>query len=714
MAGNRQSEQSTQSTASYDPELLTVKGIGPKTAARMAALGITHPLDLLFLLPRRYEDRRSPVPIASLKPGDRMLTCGSVVSVRVYGRPWRRIMEVKLEDNGASIKGVWFTNQRPAPERFVKGEKIFLAGLVSSNKKGDLQIAHPVVIDEDDQGRRKGRIIPIYPKLPEIKAHTVEKAVQSVAHRIHELVEDPIPPSLLENRDLPPLTQALEQMHLPADEIPSEEVHDLVHNCSHAHKRLIYDEFFFLQLALAQKRADHFNHKAPAAKDLSGLSAEMGKLLGITPTKAQSRVISEIVKDMTRPIPMQRLLQGDVGSGKTFVALSAMVTAVRSGFQAALMAPTEILAEQHMHTLSPIFEQLDIRAILHLGQTAAATRQSTLSALEQGTADVAIGTHALIQEAVRFQRLGLAVVDEQHRFGVSQRLSLVGKGKDLAVPHLLVMTATPIPRTLALTVHGDLDISLLDEVPPGRGKITTRIWRREQRDEVLKVVSSALKKGEQVYVVCPTIEESLHLDLTSVETVYEELSNRFGTDRTGLLHGRLSREEKEAVMDDFATGKKPLLVTTTVVEVGVDVPTATVMVIENAERFGLAQLHQLRGRVGRSHRNASCHLIADPKNPDALARLDVLSRTDDGFKIAEADLNIRGPGEIFGRIQAGLPGFRFGDLSRDADLLDAARADALQVMANDSVFDSATRMGLKKELTRRVMAGDGPVGEEAG
>jgi ATP-dependent DNA helicase RecG len=680
----------------------------------MASFGITNPLDLLFLLPRRYEDRRAPIPIASLKPGDRVLTGGSVVRVRVYGRPWRRIMEVELEDNGASIKGVWFTNQRPSPDRFAKGEKIYLAGLVSNNKKGTLQIAHPVVIDEDDRTCRKGRIIPIYPKMPKIKAQTVEKAVQSVASRIHELVEDPVPRSLLAKRSLPPLAKALERMHLPPEEMQSEEVQELIHSCSPAHKRLIYDEFFFLQLALALRRADHFNHEALVAQDLGGLSKEMGKQLRITPTNAQSKVIGEIVKDMTRPFPMQRLLQGDVGSGKTFVALSAIVAAVRSGFQAALMAPTEILAEQHMRTMYPILESLNIRTVLHIGQTTASARRSNLSALEQGTAQVAIGTHALIQEAVRFQCLGLAVVDEQHRFGVSQRLSLVGKGPDNAVPHLLVMTATPIPRTLALTVHGDLDISVLDELPPGRAKIVTRIWPREMREEVIKEMSFALERGEQVYVVCPTIEDSSNLDVTSLETVYKELSNRFDANRTGLLHGRLSQEEKEAVMADFSSGKKPLLVTTTVVEVGVDVQGATVMVIENAERFGLAQLHQLRGRVGRSHLTSSCHLIADPKNSDAFARLQVLSRTCDGFEIAEADLNIRGPGEIYGRIQAGLPGFQFGDLSRDADLLEAAREDAQHVIAGGNSCDSPILTRLKKELARRITKGNRPVGEEAG
>jgi ATP-dependent DNA helicase RecG len=680
----------------------------------MANYGVTKPLDLLFLLPLRYEDRRSPVPIVSLKPGERVLTGGQVVRVRIYGRPWRRIMEVEIEDDEASIKGVWFTNQRPNPDRFVKGEKIYLAGLVSTNKKGALQIAHPVVIGEDDNSSRKGRIIPIYPKIPEINGRTVEKAVQSVANRIHELVQDPLPHSLLAKRDLLPLAKAVQFMHLPPDETPSEQIQELVQGCSPAHRRLIYDEFFFIQLALAIRRRDHFTHPAPVTKSLDGLSQEMGKLLHFTPTGAQSRVVEEITTDMARPFPMQRLLQGDVGSGKTFVAMSAIVAAVRSGLQATLMAPTEILAEQHMRTIHPILQRLNIRAVLHIGQATASARKANLSALEQGQADVAIGTHALIQEAVHFQRLGLAIVDEQHRFGVSQRLSLVGKGPDKKVPHLLVMTATPIPRTLALTVHGDLDISVLDELPPGRAGIHTGIWPKEKREHVLKKVSSALERGEHVYVVCPTIEDSSTLDVNSVEAVYEELSRRFGAQRTGLLHGRLAPDEKEAVMADFSSGEKPLLVTTTVVEVGVDVPRATVMVIENAERFGLAQLHQLRGRVGRSSLPSSCHLIADPKNPGAFARLQVLADTNDGFEIAEADLNIRGPGEIYGRLQAGLPGFRFGDLSRDADLLDAAREDVQQLLAGDSGIDNPTFIGLKKELARRIIKGNGPVGEEAG
>ncbi len=680
----------------------------------MANYGITKPLDLLFLLPLRYEDRRAPVPIVSLKPGERVLTGGHVVRVRIYGRPWRRIMEVEIEDDKASIKGMWFTNQRPSPDRFVKGEKIYLAGLVSTNKKGALQIAHPVVIGEDDSTSRKGRIIAIYPKIPKINGRTVEKAVQSVANRIHELVQDPIPRSLLANRDLLPLAKAVRFLHLPPEETPAEEIAELVQRCSPAHKRLIYDEFFFIQLALAIRRKDHFTHPAPVTKNLGGLSEEMGKLLHFTPTRAQSRVIGEITADMARPFPMQRLLQGDVGSGKTFVAMSAIVAAVRSGLQAALMAPTEILAEQHMRTMHPILERLNIRTVLLIGQATASTRKVNLSALKQGQAQVAIGTHALIQEAVHFQRLGLAVVDEQHRFGVSQRLSLVGKGPDKKVPHLLVMTATPIPRTLALTVHGDLDISVLDQLPPGRAGIHTDIWPKEKREHVLKKVSSALARGEHVYVVCPTIEDSSTLDVNSLEAVYGELSNRFGEQRTGLLHGRLSQDEKEAVMADFSSGEKPLLVATTVVEVGVDVHRATVMVIENAERFGLAQLHQLRGRVGRSSLPSSCHLIADPKNPDAFARLQVLAGTNDGFAIAEADLNIRGPGEIYGRLQAGLPGFRFGDLSRDADLLDAAREDVQQLLDGDSGIDNPTLIGLKKELARRIVKSNGPVGEEAG
>ncbi len=697
----------------FDPALLTIKGIGPKTASRLASRGITSPLDLLFLLPGRYEDRRKAIPIADLKPGMRAMTTGTITKVSVFGRPWRRIMQLQLEDNGATLSGMWFSNQRPRSDRFKKGEQVYLAGLVSQYK-GGLQIAYPVVVGENDQSDRIGRVIPVYPQVPGVAGRTVEKAVGSAARSAGDLICDPLPPFLLKRHNLLPLADALHLVHLPPFDIPLEALDAWVEGSSPAHQRLVYDEFFFIQLALGLRRKRHVERPAPQVEVISELSKEIGDLFHIVPTNAQGRVINEITNDMARPHPMQRLLQGDVGSGKTLVALSVIVAAVRSGLQTALMAPTEILAEQHMRTLFPALERLNIRAALFIGQARTGTRKKNLAALERGGIDVAIGTHALIQESVQFSRLGLAVVDEQHRFGVSQRLGLVGKGPDGSSPHLLVMTATPIPRTLALTVHGDLDVSVLDELPPGRTKVDTTLWSGDQREAVWKLASKAMKQDEQVYIVCPIIEESKVLDVRAAEVVFEALQKRFGPDRTGLLHGRLSAEEKEKVMGDFVSGRILALVTTTVIEVGVDVPNATVMVIEGAERFGLAQLHQLRGRVGRSHLKSSCHLIADPSSHDAHARLDVLCRTNDGFEISEADLEIRGPGELYGRRQAGLPGFRFGHLIRDSHLLHAARKDVDDLLGRDPDLNKPDSVQLKEELARRIMADQGPVGEEAG
>ncbi len=697
----------------YDPELTSLKGVGPKTAARLASRGIASPRDILFLLPRRYDDRRTVTPIAELTPGERVVTAGTVSRVRLYGRPWKQIMELELVDGDHKVLGMWFSNRRPRQERFVKGARICLAGLVG-NYKGRLQIAHPVVVGEGDDNDLMDRVVPVYPEVPGVPGRTVEKAVRSAATRAEDFINDPLSPALIRRRHLMKLTEALRLVHIPPDDIPSEALDAWVEGNSPAHKRLAYDEFYFIQLALALRRRRHGSGAAPTVDASTHLSREIGDLLDLTPTTAQARVISEIAVDLKKRHPMQRLLQGDVGSGKTLVALCAIVAAVRSDLQAALMAPTEILAEQHMRTLYPVLERLGIRAALHIGQARSSTRKKNLASFERGTVQVAIGTHALIQESVRFHRLGLAIVDEQHRFGVSQRLGLVGKGPDNTSPHLLVMTATPIPRTLALTVHGDLDVSVIDELPPGRRKITTHLWSRDDRSSALTFAEQAIDREEQVYVVCPTIEDSEILDVRSAEDVFEDLSKRFGEDHTGLLHGRLSPEEKESVMTAFVSGRIQVLVTTTVIEVGVDVPNATVMIIESAERFGLAQLHQLRGRVGRSHLESSCHLISDPKNADATARLEVLAATNDGFEIAEADLHIRGPGELYGRRQAGLPGFRFGHLIRDADLLQSARDDVTDLVKRDPSLGSPDALKLREELAARLMAGDGPVGEEAG
>ena len=696
----------------FDPALLELDGVGPKTASRLASRGLGTPAELLYWLPRRYDDRRATTPIRDLAPGMRAVTRGAVAKVRVFGPRWRQMMEVVLEDGGAEISGTWFSNRRPRSDRFVEGAEVTLAGLVS-RYKGKLQIAHPIVVT-DDGGDRVGRIVPVYAEVPGVAGRIVERAIGSATKRVRDLVADAIPAEIAARHGLLPLHEALALAHAPPGEVTAEELAAWLDGRSPAQVRLAYDEFFFVQLALALRRREEVSTPAPPIGSNAELADEAARLLGFAPTGSQRRAVAQIAADLSRETPMRRLLQGDVGSGKTMVALAAILAAARSGCQAALMAPTEILAEQHMRNLGPALHRLGLRAVLHIGEARSSARRRSLAAIESGAAELAIGTHALIQESVRFARLGLAVVDEQHRFGVSQRLGLVGKGAGGLSPHLLVMTATPIPRTLALTLHGDLDFSVLDELPPGRTPIATHLWDGGERELALERVRTAIDRGEQVYAVCPIIEESEALDVSAAETVHAELAARFGAERVGLLHGRLEPAVRDATMDAFVRGDLAVLATTTVIEVGVDVPNATVMIVEGAQRFGLAQLHQLRGRVGRGAKPSECHLIADAASPDTAARLEVIARTLDGFEIAEADLRLRGPGELYGRRQSGLPGFRFGDLRRDAALVDWARDDALALVAADPGLALPAHRGLRDELARRIEAGDGPVGEEAG
>ncbi len=715
---SREPSENNNASTPFDPELISLPGIGPKTASRLSSRGISSPLDLLFFLPTRYDDRRQITPIIELKEGERAVTSGEIKQVRVFGRPWKQIMEVIIEDRGARVAAVWFSNKRPRGERFVAGERLCISGLVSKYRSG-LQIAHPSILSfgepkSSESDSFSKRIVPVYREVSGVSNSTMEKAVRAAALRASEFVTDTMPSLFLERRGLLPLSDALKSVHLPPDDASFEQLNMWIKGNSPAHKRLIYDEFFFIQLALMIRKRQYRLVPSPVLTSLKDCADEISTLIGFMPTKAQRRVVDEISVDMAGDIPMQRLLQGDVGSGKTFVAACAMMQAVQNGYQAALMAPTEILAEQHMRTLYPLFKKMGIRIVLHLGNARSSVKKKNKDALQNRTAQIAVGTHALLQESVSFAKLGLAIVDEQHRFGVTQRLGLAGKSENGMTPHLLVMTATPIPRTLALTVHGDLDVSILDELPAGRSPVKTKLWSSRERDKALQIAEQALERGEQVFVVCPIIEESENIDVRAAQTVYEELSQRFLSHPVGLLHGRLVSEDKDLVMEKFVRGEIKLLVTTTVVEVGVDVPNASVMIVDGADRFGLAQLHQLRGRVGRSSIPSSCHLIADPQSAESWERLNVLERTNNGFEVAEADLAIRGPGELYGRRQAGLPGFKWGDLIRDAEILNQARSDAEELLFLEPELDGKFSLSLKEELTRRLSSDDSPVGEEAG
>ncbi len=695
----------------FDERMLSIRGVGPKTAARLASRGIATPVDLLFLLPRRYDDRRTITPIPDLQPGMRAVTRGTVVQVRSYGRPWKRILEVVVDDEGHRLSAMWFTNRRPRTDAFEKGTPLILAGL-TARFKDRLQMAHPVVVTQEGSDRI-GRIVPVYPEIDGVPGAIVEKAVRSALVRVGDFLTDPMPAHLIRRHALLSLPDALEQVHCPPDSADMAELDQWIDGCSPAHRRLIFDEFFYLQLALAIRRNTETRRPAPPIPPGDDIATTVGRAMDFSPTDAQRRAVDEILADMGRSTPMRRLLQGDVGSGKTMVALCALLACARAGYQAALMAPTEILAEQHMRTLGPLLDRAGIRAALHMGSARSSNRRKFVKDLESGVIQVAIGTHALLSESVHFHRLALAVVDEQHRFGVAQRLGLSEKAADGRSPHLLVMTATPIPRSLALTIHGDLDMSILDELPAGRVPIATRTLSSDEREVALATIDSAIERGEQAYVVCPIIEESDVLDVSDAEQTFARLKERWG-DRVGLLHSRLSEDARTAVMDDFLAGRVAVLVCTTVIEVGVNVPTATVMLIEGAERFGLAQLHQLRGRIGRSHRPSICFLCGNPDSEAAHARLQTLTASNDGFFIARRDLEIRGPGELYGRRQAGLPGFVFGNLQRDAELLEAARQDALDITAHDPTLSQPAIHPLKDELLRRIQAGDGPVGEESG
>ncbi|MBN2528674.1 MAG: ATP-dependent DNA helicase RecG [Deltaproteobacteria bacterium] len=694
-------------------ELLALKGIGPKSAERLMAYGIDTPVEILFLLPRRYEDRRNVTPISSLKPGMRALTEGIIEKVSVFGKPWKRIMQVEIRDGDDRIVGMWFSNKRPNTSRFVKGQKLKMAGLVG-NYRNSLQMAHPAVATEDESNKSMDRILPVYPDIPGIPGATIEKAIHSALANVNEFLTDPVPAALIRQHQLIPLADALRLVHIPPDDVEISKLDAWVNGSSPAHRRLAYDEFLFIQLALGLRKASETRHGAPAVLSHENLPSRAAQMLDFLPTNAQRRVTHEIQMDMARPVPMRRLLQGDVGSGKTMVALAAIIACVEAGYQAALMAPTEILAEQHMRTLYPALRHIGIDAALHMGSARSSARKKFLERTANGRIQVAIGTHALISESVTFANLGLAIVDEQHRFGVSQRLGLQGKAKAGKAPHLLVMTATPIPRSLALTIHGDLDISVLDELPPGRSNVHTSFVSMENRSDVLHHIADTLSRGEQVYVVCPIIEQSEVLDVSDAENAFAFYADHFGTHRVGLLHGRLPVEQRDAIMERFATNALGVLVCTTVIEVGVNVPNATTMIIEGCERFGLAQLHQLRGRVGRGDKQSHCFVVGAPSTDESRRRILTLCESNDGFFIAEQDLQIRGPGELYGKRQAGLPGFRFGNLKRDMDLLSAARSDAQKILNESPLLTCDKYAPLGAELRRRILAGEGPVGEESG
>jgi ATP-dependent DNA helicase RecG len=676
-----------------------VKGVGPRIAGALAKRGIKNVEDALYYFPRRYEDRRRIKKISELEPYTHETVMGKVILVGKIRTKTREIFQVVLSDGTGTIALVWFQfNESYLRAVYKKDSTVILSGQISVDRYSDSpQIIHPkpedVEIMDGEEGLDKdflnfNRIVPIYPLTEGIRQRRIRSVIKRVLDDYCDFVVDCIPQEVKQRRRVISLSEALSRVHFPLD---SDCVVDLFDKTSVygsvPHRTLSFYEFFLMELGLALKKRDISMMPGIAFHPTGELTENLLRTIPFNLTSAQKRVLSEIEGDMRLEHPMNRLLQGDVGSGKTIVALMSMLKAVESGYQAAIMAPTETLAEQHLRSILQYVGYLGLRVVLLKSGLTKKERETSYEAIKSGEAQITIGTHSVIEDRVEFKNLGFIVIDEQHRFGVMQRAELRSKGKN---PDVLLMTATPIPRTLAMTVYGDLDVSILDEMPPGRKPIKTLVFYEEKgaHKRAYDIVREEIKKGRQAYVVYPLIEESASPDFKDLKyatQMADKLQNEiFPEFRVGLLHGRMKAEEKDEVMKRFIFGGIDILVSTTVIEVGVDVPNATVMVVENAERFGLSQLHQLRGRIGRGEHESICIFMSGCKRTeDAQRRLSVMEKTSDGFRIAEADLMIRGPGDFLGTKQSGLPEFRFANLIRDARILAEAREEAFRVVKED-------------------------------
>jgi ATP-dependent DNA helicase RecG len=693
-----------------------VKGIGPKIAEILAGKGIRTVDDLLHYLPFRYEDRLNPRGIGELRPGEMATVIAEVRNSGLFRTRRMPIFQLTVGQGRTRLRCLWFHGAY-LQDKFKPGQMIALYGKVEQDRNGELQIIQPqyeILGDAGDEGSNSaekkaaesleiGRIVPIYESAGQgrLTPRWFRRTIRTALENLTPDLTDPIPAAVRSHLGLISPREALWKVHWPE---AGESFDDLQTSRTPAHVRMIFEELFFVELGLELKRRQQKAQAGIAFRLDEKVRAAIKRILPFHPTAAQKRVLKEIASDMEKPTPMRRLLQGDVGSGKTIVGFEAAIIAIENGHQVALMAPTEILAQQHYFSARRILENAGYRIVLLTGSLESDRKREIRRHIAQGSAQLVIGTHALLEEKVEFANIGLVIVDEQHRFGVLQRLKLMKKSsevdgggrtvlgtaasetqayKAVAEPDVLVMTATPIPRTLALTLYGDLDLSVLDELPPGRTPIVTRRVADERSPEVWDFLRKQVAAGHQAYVVYPVINESEEGELKAAIKMYRELSGRVFADlKVGLLHGRLEADLKDQVMRMFQRGELQILVATTVIEVGVDVPNATVMVIEHAERFGLAQLHQLRGRIGRGAAKSYCILMTGGKVTDeGERRLDAMVRTNDGFQIAELDLELRGPGEFFGTKQAGMPNFRVANIIRDRQLLEAAKREAAAVVA---------------------------------
>lgn len=660
-----------------------VKGVGPARAEAFYKLSVRTVGALLRNYPRAYEDWSQIVPIGALQTGEnccvRATVCHTPTKIRVSGG--MLLFKTSVTD-GAGILQLTFFNNKYIGNQLHEGEEYLFFGKPQRNRYGALEMASPLF--QKPQSAHKIR--PIYPASASLSSKTIERCVQNALNALDAPIADFLPQDIRERNNLCDLDTAIRHIHFPPNEA----------SLSAARKRLIFDELFLLQLGLL-KMKNRTRTLSSSCVLRTDYTDEFRKNLPFTLTRAQSRAIGEAVYDMQSGEVMNRLLQGDVGSGKTAVAAALIYSMAKNGYQSAIMAPTEVLAEQHFCTFQKFFAGTGQKVVLLTGSSTAAEKRAAKAQIASGEASLAVGTHALIQDDVDFSRLGLCITDEQHRFGVSQRAALAAKG---GKPHILVMSATPIPRTLGLILYGDLNVSVLDELPPGRQTVDTYRVGASYRPRIYKFIEKHIEKGQQAYIVCPLVEEG-ELDLAPAETYCAQLQNGvFHHRRVGLLHGKMKPKEKDKIMRAFSAGEIDILVSTVVIEVGVDVPNATVMVIENAERFGLSQLHQLRGRVGRGEGKSTCILVSDAQNDEAKARFDILCKTNDGFKIADADLKLRGPGDFFGTRQHGLPTLRLADLLRDTGLLMTVQREAVDLLHTDANLDNPDRKALRNQLEK--------------
>ena len=668
-------------TLTPDTPVRYLKGVGPKTAERFEKLGIVTLADLLCHYPRRYIDFTKPYSIAEA-PAD--VEC--VVKAEVFAKPGGRILpggrrmeRITAGDDVSSLEITWFNNPYAA-QKLQLGQEYYFQGIVTGGMLRR-QMVNPQVRTAEQI--KASPFEAVYPQTEGLTSNAIAKCVRQLLPHA-ELLPDPLPPEMLAKYRLLSKADAVRAIHCPATE----------EQAYAARRRLIYEELLVLQLGIGRMK----NRGAAATGAPMQLAdpSPFWASLPFSPTGAQRRAVSEILADMAGQTSMNRLLQGDVGSGKTLVAAAAIWACIRAGYQAALLAPTEILAAQHAEGLNRMLAPFGMRVALLTGGMKAAARRTTLAAIRNDEADLVVGTHAILSEGVEFARLGLAVIDEQHRFGVRQRGMLAEKA---ANPHLLVMSATPIPRTLGLLIYGDLDISILDELPPGRTPVKTRCITGKKRHDLYHFLDQEIGRGRQVYLVCPAIEDVPDGGLNAVKSYYEDIAKALLPDRrVGLMHGKLKPKEKAAVMEDFKAGRLDALVSTTVIEVGVDVPNASVMVIENAERYGLSALHQLRGRVGRGAAESWCFLVSDNQSENVQKRLKFLCSTTDGFAVAQYDLETRGPGDFFGSRQHGLPTLQIADLMNDTRTLHAAQAEAVAMLAEDPLLEAPEHALLEQQV----------------